>query len=1033
MRKAADFGYHARHAAPPFFHESSLQAPVIAITRPLQRLARRLYRISLVPLFALILLLALWAAVYYQVGQERASAVRDAVAVSQSLARTLADHTSFTLRQTDHATQLFKLKYEETGGGLRLNEFTRRQGLLDSVLPSKLELPIALIDAHGNVLDSAHAYLPENLATQPFFRALAANASDTALVDTPMLDADGKRWTIRLARRLNDARGRFAGAIVIHVDPTYFVDDYDRLNLDEQGALMLVARDSGLTVGRIGEQLILSDRIDFRMPGPPQHAAEELLIEPPVDATPRIYSYHELPRYPLLAVVGVSRTVALARFEHRRLVYVGALLAASVLIAGFTALLMRQSARLRRSIRQATETQALLRAAHQGSLDAVLLLKAWRSAPGKPVEDFTFADINERAADMLGKPRSELLGQRVLQQMPLLRGERFFQRFVLVMETGRPLEDEFELPLASGGTRWLRHQVVPIADGVAVTSRDISARKHDELALQDNRSFLQSLIDHLPVLVYVKSARPENFGQMEVWNKAAEDITGHLAADVIGKTDCQAFPPDFGLHDAEDDRAILAERGVIDHTEKPLRLPDGSLRYLHAVSVPVFDERQQIEHILGIAEDISQRRQQELELRQKQAELAAVNDASPLGLVRLDRQRRCTYVNRTFESITGLPRAAALGAGWTSALHPDDYPLMHVALEQLTRSHAPFQSTLRCLQRDGRLLWVSVKIAPILIDGQIEGYVGTLDDITTLRESEVALLESEARLRTIADTLPAMIAYIDADQVYRFLNIAYEREFGLTGRLVLGKSVRDTVGEARYGTVAPYIERVLAGETLSFEEEDDKEGIERCMEVIYIPQIGEDKLQVVGFHVMRQDITVQKREKQRLLKLAQVDALTGLSNRAGFQQKLSDAMHASRQQQHLMAVMYMDIDRFKPVNDTHGHGTGDALLRAFAQRLTQTMRATDIIARLGGDEFTIIMEQITRPDDAAVLAEKIVAAMQQPFELDGITVRISASIGLAFYRDEDISPAVLLQRADVLLYKAKQDGRNTYRAGALTA
>ena len=1000
------------------------------MTRPLQRLASRLYRFSLVPLFALLLLLVTWGAVIYQVGQEQAGAVRDAVAGSQTLARTLADHTSYILRQTDHATQLFKLKYEESAGALRLNEFTRRQGLLDSVLPSKLELPIALTDAHGNVIDSANAYFPDQLAHQSFFRALAANPADTALVDTPMLDADSKHWTIRLARRLNDEHGRFAGAIIILVNPTYFVDDYDRLNLDEHGALMLVARDSGLTVGRIGEQLIISDRIDFRMPGPPDHAPEELVIEPPVDATARIYSYRELSRYPLLAVVGVSRAAALARFEHRRKIYLGALIAASLLIAGFTALLTRQSARLRRSIRQAKEAQALLRAAHQGSLDAVLLLKAWRPAPGKPVEDFVFADINERAADMLGKPRSELLGQRVLPLVPLLRGERFFKRFVLVMETGQPLEDEFELTLASGDTRWLRHQVVPIADGVAVTSRDISARKHDELALQDNRSFLQSLIDHLPVLVYVKSARPENFGQMEVWNKAAEDITGYQAGDIIGKTDCEAFPPDFGLHDAEDDRAILAERGVIDHTEKPLRLPDGSLRYLHAVSVPVFDERQQIEHILCIAEDISQRRQQELELRQKQAELAAVTDASPLGLVRLDRQRRCTYANRTFEAITGLPRAAALGAGWTSALHPDDYPLMHVALEQLTRSHAPFQSTLRCLHRDGKLVWVSVKIAPILIDDQIEGYVGSLDDITTLRESEVALLESEARLRTIADTLPAMIAYIDADQVYRFLNIAYEREFGLTGRHVLGKSVRDTVGEARYRSVAPYIGRVLAGETLSFEEEDEKEGIERCMEVIYIPQIGEDNLQVVGFHVMRQDITVQKREKQRLLKLAQVDALTGLSNRAGFQQKLSDAMHASRQQQHLMAVMYMDIDRFKPVNDTHGHGTGDALLRAFAQRLTQTMRATDIIARLGGDEFTIIMEQISKPDDAAVLAEKIVAAMQQPFELEGITVRISASIGLAFYRDEDISPAMLLQRADVLLYQAKQDGRNTYRAGA---
>ena len=1001
------------------------------MTRTLQRLASRLYRISLVPLFALPLLLALWGALLYQIGQERAGATRDAVAASQSLARTLADHTSYILRQTDHATQLFKLRHEATGGALTLAQFTRPQGLLDSVLPSKLELPIAVTDGLGNIIDSANGYPAGKLAGQAFFRTLAATPGDIALVDTPVMDAASKKWMIRSARRLNDADGSFAGAIVILVDPTYFVDDYDRLNLDEQGALMLVARDSGLTVGRIGERLVISDQIDFRMPGPPTHVEEQAEITPPPDAVARIYSYRDLGRYPLLAVVGVSRATALAHFEHRRRVYIGVLVAASLLITGFTALLMRQSGRLRRSIRQAQEAQALLRAAHHGSLDSVMLLKAWRPAPGKPPEDFIFADVNERAAAVLGKPRAELLGQRALPLMPLLRGERFFERFVLVMESGQPIEDEFELPQPRGGTRWLRHQIVPISDGVAVTSRDISARKLDELALQDNRSFLQSLIDHLPVLVYVKSARPENFGQMEVWNKAAEDITGYLANDVIGKTDSAAFPPGFGLHDEEDDRAILAERGVIDHPEKPLRLPDGSLRHLHSVSVPVFDERQQVEHILGIAEDISQRRQQELALRQNQAELAAVNDASPLGLVRLDRERRCTYVNRTFEAITGQPRASAIGAGWTSALHPEDYPLLHQALEELRRSHAPFQSTLRWLHRDGKLVWVSMKIAPILIDGRIEGYVGSLDDITTLRESEVALLESEARLRTIADTLPAMIAYIDADQVYRFLNLAYEREFGLTGLQALGRSVRETLGAVRYGTVAPYIERVLAGETLSFEEEDTREGIERCMEVIYIPQIGEDHPQVVGFHVMRQDITVQKREKQRLLQLAQVDALTGLSNRAGFVQKLADAMHASRQHRHLMAVMYMDIDRFKPVNDTHGHGIGDALLRAFAQRLTQTMRATDIIARLGGDEFTIIMERITRPEDAAVLAANIVYAMQQPFELDGITVQISASVGVAFYRDEDISPAALLQQADVLLYQAKQDGRNTYRAATI--
>src|SRR5476649_1011718 len=210
----------------------TLEAHVISTTRPLQRLAHRLYRLSL-PLFALILLVVIWSAVIYQVGQERASAVKDAVASSQSLARTLADHTGYILRQADHATQLFKLKYEESGATLRLNEFTRRLGLLDSVLPSKLELPIALVDASGHVIDSVHAYMPEHLGEHAFFKALAANPIDTALVDTPTLDAATKKWTIRLGRRLNDGQGRFAGAIIILVDPTYFVDDYDRLRSEE--------------------------------------------------------------------------------------------------------------------------------------------------------------------------------------------------------------------------------------------------------------------------------------------------------------------------------------------------------------------------------------------------------------------------------------------------------------------------------------------------------------------------------------------------------------------------------------------------------------------------------------------------------------------------------------------------------------------------------------------------------------------------------------------------------------------------------
>ena len=1007
---------------------------MIATIRTARRLLRRLYRVILLPAFALLLLLALWSVAAYRVEQERAGALREAVGVSQALARTLADHASYILRQSDHATQLFKLKFEETGGTLRLNEFTRRNGLLDSVLPSKLDLPIALIGADGAVIDSVNAFMPENLNDQGFFKAHAASPSDAPLFGTPILEPSTKKWLIRTSRRLNDAHGRFAGVIVIMLDPTYFVDDYDRLNIDEKGALMIVARDTALAVGRVGERLIISDTIDFIPPAGASHPADELLIRQPFDRVARIYSARDMPRYPLLAVAGIARDGAMHNFEHRRALYYGAVALATLLIVAFTGLLMQQSRRLRRSMREASEAQSMLRAAAHGSLDAVILLKAWRPpGRGQAVEDFVFADLNERAANLLGKPRDELLGQRACRMLPILRQPCFFDQYLAVLASGTPLEDEFELRLPSGVTIWLHHQIVAIEDGVAVTTRDISARKKDELETRNNRAFLESLIEHLPVLVYVKSARPENFGQMVVWNKAAENITGYDAAQVIGKSDEHVFPAGFGLQDAAGDRRMLAERAAVEMPEKPFRHPDGALRYLHTVSVPLFDQHQQAEYILCIAEDVSLRLRHEQTLRENQAELAAVNDASPLGLVRLDQDRRCTYVNRTFEAITGLARAQALGAGWTDTVHPDERGALLAALEQMTRTRQPFQATLRCRHRDGRLVWLSVKIAAILVDGAIAGYVGSLDDITTLRESEVALLESEARLRTIADTLPAMIAYIDAAQVYRFHNIAYEREFSQTGLHVLGKTVRETVGTARYRQLEPYIARVLAGETLSFEEDDEKDGVERCLEVVYIPQRGEDSDAVVGFHVMRQDISMQKREKQRLLKLAQIDALTGLTNRAGFLQKLNDAMLQCQQNGSMMAVMYMDIDRFKPVNDTYGHSVGDALLRAFSMRLTHTMRASDTIARLGGDEFTIIMENVNRPEDASLLAATIVGAMQAPFELDGIVVTISASIGVAFYHGQDLSPAALLKQADVLLYQAKQGGRNTYRAGAMTA
>ena len=852
----------------------------------------------LLPSFTLVLLAAMWAAVIYQVRQERESAHHEAVQHSESLARTLAEHSSQLLRQADHATQLFKLKFEETHGALRLPKFTRRGGLLDSVMPARLQLPIALIDADGKLVDSQNGQFDNNYANQSFFKTLATTSTDAALVTNPMVEPVTRKWQIQIARRLDDHAGNFAGVIMLMVDPAYFVEDYDRMHVAQDGLVMLVSRDTALATGRVDEKLFISDSIDFVAPADPVREQDELTLTRPIDNVERIYAFRDMPRFSLTAVVGEATRFALAKFERQRRLYYSAVSVASLLVLGFAWLLTQQSRRLRESMREATEAREKLRAAADASLDALFLLKACRGgASGGEVQDFMLVDINERGARILGRTRDDALGRRLGDLLPTWRAEGFFDKFLNVVRSGEPLEEEFESAVF-GEQLWLRHQVVAIEDGVAVTTRNITERKRAELAVRKN-----------------------------------------------------------------------------------------------------------------------------------QAELQAVNDASPLGLIRADRAGQCTYVNRTFEAITGMAREAALGEGWYECVHPNDRDMLRASLRHLNQTRQAFQETLRCVHPDGKIVWTSIKVAPIVIDNVIEGYVGTLDDITLVRKSVMALRESESRLRTIADTLPAMIAYIDFEEIYRFHNLAYEREFSKTGLHVTGKTVLETVGARRYAVLQPFIARALGGETLTFEEEDDNDGVVRTFEVVYIPQLDEDGITVVGFHVMRQDVTAQKREKQRLLRLSQVDALTGLTNRAGFLQKLNDSMAYCRENGTLMAIMYLDIDRFKPVNDTYGHAVGDALLKSFSARLTHTLRASDTVARLGGDEFTIIMDRISKPEDAATAAGKIVSAMRATFDLDGIAVNVSTSIGLTYYSDEDLSPAELLKRADLLLYEAKQAGRNTFRSG----
>jgi diguanylate cyclase (GGDEF)-like protein len=174
------------------------------------------------------------------------------------------------------------------------------------------------------------------------------------------------------------------------------------------------------------------------------------------------------------------------------------------------------------------------------------------------------------------------------------------------------------------------------------------------------------------------------------------------------------------------------------------------------------------------------------------------------------------------------------------------------------------------------------------------------------------------------------------------------------------------------------------------------------------------------------DITERKELQERVWRQANFDPLTGIPNRLLFLDRLQQALDRARREKYHVALFFLDLDRFKEVNDTLGHEAGDELLRETARRLSRILRKTDTVARMGGDEFTVIMPRIVEPPTVSAVASRILDALAEPFTLPGGEGRISGSIGIAFFPEDGEEIATLLQHADAAMYRAKESGRNTY-------
>jgi len=255
---------------------------------------------------------------------------------------------------------------------------------------------------------------------------------------------------------------------------------------------------------------------------------------------------------------------------------------------------------------------------------------------------------------------------------------------------------------------------------------------------------------------------------------------------------------------------------------------------------------------------------------------------------------------------------------------------------------------------------------------------------------------------------------------YRFLecNPAFERHTGLVR--AKGKTIRQMVPNHEKHWFEIYGKVARTGEEIRFENAAN--AMHRYYDVFAF-RVGGNRSDRVG--ILFKDITQQKDAEQALINAALYDKLTGLPNRAMFWTHLAKAIARAERDKHDLALIFLDLDGFKAINDTLGHRAGDAMLCVVAQRLHSNVRAGDLVSRFGGDEFTIVLENC-QPDYLSLLAEKFIRALELPVDLEGHASRISASIGIVTYPKSGLDAETLIRRADEAMYSAKKQGTKGY-------
>jgi diguanylate cyclase (GGDEF)-like protein/PAS domain S-box-containing protein len=884
---------------------------------------------------------------------------------------------------------------------------------LDVVLKSRLihfpELAgLAIFDVNGDTLYSSHdSPLRPNIADRSHFRMVRDNPRAGSVFSEVIVARNTGRPSVTFTRALRDEQGAFRGVVAALIELEYFQILFQSLDVGAGGVVSIYRSDDFRQVlrwpaiqGQFNMALPQDSPTRAALAGGARTATVELTAI--ADGIVRIYSYHVLQRYPFYIAVGVARDDALASWRQRAQVTSLSTLLLVGLLCGLMYRLWRADA-----------VRAGLAAIVENSNDAIY----------SRTLDGTILTWNSGAERMFGYSAAEAVGQPISIILPPGQPSNEAENNEKLLRD-EVVTCEYDCITRDGRTITVLTSVSPIRDstgkmaGASGTMQDITPLKQAQAALKDSETRLRATFEQAAVGIAHFDLQDRNLKA----NRRYCEITGHAPEELLGKSPgFLNHPDDLGMGS---EKRVQLLSGAIDHFSQDKRYlrKDGTLVWVTRTESLARDDAGAPLYYIRVIEDITERKQAEEALRESEGRYRMLVENSPYCIHELDLQGRLTNMNRAGLKMMGVEDEYAIcGMDYLQAVAQQDRARVGELLKRALQGEA---SAFEFLASDGRVFessFVPVKDAR----DNVSRLMGLTQDITERKQSA----QAQAQLAAIVETSDDAIVGRAPDDTIISWNAAAERMFGWSAADAIGQTFRHLLSLTPDVRRQGRFEKVLRGEPALSPLEDNR----RCKDGSNIQvqttmsAVRDEHGKILFVACIMRDVTERLKAERQIEQLATKDALTGLSNRNMLMQQMDAAIARATRSKSQLAVMFIDLDRFKAVNDTLGHAAGDDLLRQCAKRLTDCVRDVDIAARLGGDEFVVLLTDFTDTAVVPPISDRMLKALTAPYDLRGHDAQTSASIGICLYPGDGSDAVTLMKNADIAMYHAKELGRNNYQ------